>query len=456
MHPTGPPHLLCSIRFGDTVILKHIQTERSFACDPYEDIFPGQQKFLVTASAETRATARNTFRILRPEGNLQNTEDDPYDDVLRYGQPFQLGCNESLLISADGFAMAPTLFLASTLKNERTTTRVTNRQAAYMTARSDANSIWLVSKPSRGKGASSMERFVAEGSPVNANDQFVLNHRASNTFLSTSSDTQDLTDFGADYEVFTGRDLGIGKLSLMEAEFKGTATANTLSKPNKICSLLTFVTAASEAAAEDNRPIPQPPAFDDLVDDLIHAIKSFGVTGIVEVRKSLLDLARGGRGGASTGRVDIRDVKHALADKGVVTQDGYYDPVFASLDVRNDGYLDFRELLDIIRGNIPTHRLDFLATVFQGLDSSDKGEIPLDDLKRAFNPSEYPAVKSGLLSERDMRNDYFANVIETTMRKKVAVVTFDQFVDYFADISGTIGDDQYFEDLVGNSWTTNE
>ena len=431
--------------------MKHAQSDRSFACDPYEDIFPGQRKFLVTASAEHRPTARNTFRIIRPEEHLRNVAEDSYDDLLRYGQPFHLACNESLLVSEDGYAMAPDLYLASTLKNERTATRVTNKQAVYLTAKADANSIWIVCKPSRGR-LSSLEKFASEGSPVSANESFVLNHRASNTNLTTNMTTKSLTDFGEDYEVCTARELSIGKLSLMEAEFKGTATPNTLSKANLPQTDLYFELSTTEEGAVDNRILPQPPSYDDVVEDLSHAVKSFGVTGILEVRKALLDLDRGSRGGASTGRVTVEAVKNYLASKGIVTQDGYYDPVFRSLEARKDGYLDFRDLMDVIRGPLPQGRLDFLAKVFNDLDKQGTGEIYLEDLRGAFNPTHYPVVQSGLLSERNMKNDYFANVIGHVVKKKVKVVTFDHFVDYFADISGAVRDDQYFEDLINNTW----
>ena len=125
------------IRFGDTIILKHLLTERNLACDPYDDIFPNWHKFLVTATAEQEPTARSTFRILRPPPRMANKEDGLVDDdVVHYGQAFLLGCNESLLFSDYSSQLAPALYLSSTLKNERTTTKTTNRQviAHYMRA----------------------------------------------------------------------------------------------------------------------------------------------------------------------------------------------------------------------------------------------------------------------------------------------------------------------------------
>mmetsp|Transcript_448 Transcript_448/g.849 ORF Transcript_448/g.849 Transcript_448/m.849 type:complete len:513 (+) Transcript_448:105-1643(+) len=439
------------IRFGDTVILQHYTTGRTFACDPYEDICPNQRKFLVSASAEQKPTARNTFRIVRPPSNLQSIEDDPSNDLLCYGQAFFLACNESLLVSGDGFAMAPVLYLSSELKNERTSTKVSNRQAVYMTSTADANAVWRVTKPSKGK-LGGTERFVAVGTPVSASERFILNHRSTNTFLTTSSKTRDLTDFGEDFEVFTSRDNAIGKLSVVEAEFRGLSTGTTLSKPDLETNELCFVTAESEDMAIDNRHFPAPPSFEELLDDLGHSVRAFGMLGVVELRKAFLDIDRGVKGAPSTGRIDIEDVKFIFAQRGIVVQDGYYDPIFKSLDVRKDGMIDYRDLLDLIRGSLPSQRQEIIENIYRDIDEEGSEKVPLDTLSRLYRCSEYPPVKSGLYSEKQMKDDYFTGVIATRVVRKQEVVTLDAFVDYFADISAAVEDDTYFEDILNSTF----
>lgn len=397
----------------------------------------------MTASSEQRPTARNTFRITRPAPSLQSVEDDPNDDILKFGQAFFLACNESLLVSADGYSLAPNLYLASTLKNERTSTKVTNKQAVYLTSRGDGNAVWSVMVPSRGK-ISALERVVSLGTPIQIGEPFILNHRSTNSFLTVNPSLVDLTDFGQELEVHTTRDNGRGKLSILESEFKGITTGN-LTKHDVQSNELVFVTADDPMASEDNRKLPNPPTYDDLLDDLSHAIRALGFTAIIELRKSLLDVDRGVPGGAVSGRIKREDLIRALNNRGVITQDGYYDPIFQSLDENDTGYIDYRDFLGLIRGPLPDARLNFLVSLYRKLDKDATDNILLQDLVQWFHPSEFPCVKAGLISEREMREEYFGNVVTATKRRKALVVTPDSFVDYFADISATTKDSSIFD-----------
>lgn len=491
------------LRFGDTVILKHIATDRTFACDPYEDIFPNLQKFLVTASQDQRPTARNTFRILRPPINLQGPEDDPDDEILKYGQAFLLACNDSLLVSSDGSSLAPNLYLSSALKNERTSTKVTNKQSVYMTARVDGGTIWLVTKPSKGK-ISAAERFVSIGTPVNIDEPFILNHRSTNSFLTVNPNQTDLTDFGLDLEVYSTRENGRGKISVIEAEFKGTAMPNNLAKPDLISNELIFVTASDPSQAIDNRSLPSPPSYEDLLDDLIHSLKANGLTSLVELRKTFQDMDRatgsngfirpntgggnnsngnnnvnGGNnnsnnnnindipcGGILSGKLSLEDIKSAITLCGVITQDGYYDPFFQSLDHLRDGHIDYRELMGLLRGTIaPTEqqnissnvlsRIDYLRSFWTNIDRERNDFLSLSEILSRYHPLEYPVVKTGKFKENEWKEVYFRDVIETTKRRiagKVVIgITREQFVNYFLDLSSCIKDHKIFEDLMRES-----
>jgi hypothetical protein len=487
------------VRFGDTIILKHLSSDRTFACDPYEDIFPNLQRFLVTASTDQRPTARNTFRITRPPSHLQGAEDDPDDEVLKYGEAFLLACNESLLVSGDGASLAPCLYLSSAQKNERTSTKVSNKQSVYMNARMDSGAVWLVTKPSRGKIAAA-ERFVSIGQPVDLQEPFILSHRATNTFLTVSSTQTDLTEFGLDLEVYCTRDNCRGKLSIVEAEFRGTALPNNLSKPDLDSNELTFVMATDPSAAVDNRALPNPPSLDELLDDLVHTMKANGVTSLIELRKGFQDMDSSGgresegnsRGGSRkhrekstpsvgqepavllSGRLVLEDIKTVLSQCGVITQDGYYDPLLRSLDHLRDGVIDYRELMSLLRGTSPLddahsvsaavlNRATFLRE-FYGREitreTSDPDFISLSDLMSRYRPSDYPVIQEKKMKENDWREKFFKEVIETTKKrvagKVVTGVSREQFLNYFMDLSGLIKENRAFEDLMASSFRLKE
>lgn len=458
----------------------------------------------MTASADQRPTARNTFRITRPPSHLQGAEDDPDDDILRYGEAFLLACNESLLVSGDGTFLAPNLYLASAQKNERTSTKVTNKQSVYMTARVDSGSVWIVTKPSRGKIAAA-ERFVSIGTPVNLHETFILSHRATNTFLTVSSTQTDLTDFGLDLEVYCTRDNCKGKLAIVEAEFKGAALPNNLTKHDLESNELIFVMASDPSAAIDNRALPNPPTVEDLLDDLIHTIKANGFTSLIQLRKAFQDLdssssgkeregnnSRGSRKNKDnttssspcretsiplSGRLPFEDVKTVLSQCGVITQDGYYDPLLRTLDHLGDGVLDYRELMSLLRGTTPINdahkvsssvlnRATYLRNFFTEMTTaaatgtSDSEFIPLSDLLMRFHPGEYPVLQEKKLKESDWKEKYFKDVLETSKKRisgrMVVGVSREQFLNYFLDLSALINEDRVFEDLMVSSFSLRE
>lgn len=435
------------VRFGDTIILQHGSTGKSLACDPFEDTFPGFRRFLVTASSETSPTARNTFVVCRPPMDIRSSDFDPDDPVVRYGQYFMLQCNDSLLLSADGSKMAPPLYLASTQKNERTTTKVTNKQAVYMQESPSADCLWCIQKPSSGR-IGSTERFVSTGLPVYANERFVMSHKTTNTFISTNADYMELSDFGHEYEVFTSREFGKGKLSVMASEFSGKTTTGQLTKPTMEENEWLIVTSSNPEDGVDNRILPQAPKFDDLVADMFNCVMSVGIGGFLRLRKDFVDIDAMG-----DGRVPIREAKKLFQKRGLNMTDGYYDSVFQSIDVKNDGLIYYKELISLLRVPISESRLRLICKAYEALDEEGKEKVPLDTLARAYKTSNHPLVKDGTYGPETMRNIYFRKVVESVhLRLRAPFVTLDSFVDYFSDLSSAISDDEEFQEIFSSMW----
>ena len=203
------------VRFGDTVMLQHDDSGTVLACDPFEDIVQGSSRFLVTASVQSSAArgprARSVFRLVRPPAHLRSPEDDGSDPVLRVGQAFCLECSESLLVQQNCSMLAPQLYLASTKKNERNVTRNTNRQLVYVTPKNDAESVWLATKPSRGKSNMS-ERFLALGTGLSTSEPFQLTHRQTNMFLTCDAHQKFQSEFGVEIECYADRTALSGKV----------------------------------------------------------------------------------------------------------------------------------------------------------------------------------------------------------------------------------------------------
>ena len=421
------------MKFGDSVVIQHVTTSRTLACDPYEDIFPNWQKFLVSCTAEVAATARNTFRILRPPRSLKNKEDDELDPFLRYGQAFCLGCDESLLVSNESEYMAPTLYLASTLKNERTATKVSNKQAVYMSQHNDADSIWCMIKPSQGK-LGGTERFMSNGSQILRGEDIVLTHRKTNTFLTTDPKYTDQTDFGVEYECFTQRNYAHGKLSLVESEFKGLSTTSTLSKADKSTNLWQVAVAdATTAMLDMPKTYSTSLTFQNVAKNVRSALISQGLLGFTRLRKSFVAVDRSVKGGGD-GKIDRQDIKDCLHSCNVDSRDlRYFDLVLDHLDVNSDGFIDYRDLLRLLRGSIPSTGRSLIAGVFSNLNEDCSNFVSKEILLARYQPKNHPLVRTGDISESDALHKYFSDVLDWTGKSQL-MLSQEKFEDYFSDM----------------------
>jgi calcyphosin len=83
------------------------------------------------------------------------------------------------------------------------------------------------------------------------------------------------------------------------------------------------------------------------------------------------------------------------------------------------------------------------------LDRTGDGVVNLKDVLMAYNAKQHPDFLSGARSETEIVTE-FMQIWET--HKKDGVITKDEFLDYYKDISCSIDNDDYFELMVRNAW----
>lgn len=440
------------MRFGDYVVLQHMQSSSVLACDPTEDLAPGQNKFIVTTFAGTPAPrARNTFRIVRPTSALKNFEDDERDPVLKIGQPFLLQCNESLLVDGSSTVLAPSLFLSSIKKTERNATKSTNRQLVYLSPNRDAEAVWIVVKPSQGK-ANIAERALSHGCPVMNNEHIIFTHRQTNMYLCCDPSQTMKTEFGVELECYADRSASTGKLGLLVSEFKGTSTASTLSKPDLPNFVWMFLQSEDRSSNADNRQLPPSASIEVLVAELRnYIVASGGMCGFWDFRAyfQALDKRSGGNG-----KIDRNDLKDAITSWGCPFDGRYLDSIIDCIDERRIGLVDWRDFISLLRGPLTDSRQDTIIEVFSSLDSRGDGVISLDDVSRLFQGIDHPLVSQKGQRESDAVEHilgYFRNVAGAKTRSPTAA-TYETFCNYYADLSAAVDDDGYFNAILRSNF----
>lgn len=456
------------IRFGDSVILRHDHSNSILVCDPFEVVPITDETYSISASNETPLPkARNVFRIVRPPRHLQDVTDREDDPVLKIGQPFLLACSESLLIQPNSNLLQPILYISSIKKNERTSTKRTNRQMVFLKPGIDADAVWTITIPSKGK-LNGTERFLSIGAPASVEQVFQFTHRQTNMYLTVDPKTTTTTEFGVEYECFADRSTAYGKIGLMVSEYKGLTTSQTLTKPDAPNFSWSIVFASDPSRANETRRfIPPPPTQDTILQEIQEFIRNRGVDAFWNLHEYLISLLK--KVPSPNGKIDRVDLKLSLQEWGLKLNPKYLDIILDTIDQGKMGLIDLLAFFKVIRGDIAASRLQALREVFSGkLDIENQGYITSGTLQKNFQGQDHPLVSIGGYSESYALNhmiNYFENlpagtsfIPPTNGRLSASTVqggkriTFDMFVQYYGDLSVAVLDDDYFVAIVRSNW----
>ena len=93
---------------------------------------------------------------------------------------------------------------------------------------------------------------------------------------------------------------------------------------------------------------------------------------------------------------------------------------------------------------------------FDRLDLNKNGIVEISDIKGLYNPSKHPAVLEGRKTEDQVLQEFLETFeLHHNMKsgqEKDGKVTRDEFREYYANVSVSIDNDEYFEVMINNSW----
>lgn len=83
------------------------------------------------------------------------------------------------------------------------------------------------------------------------------------------------------------------------------------------------------------------------------------------------------------------------------------------------------------------------------MDTDKNGIVDINDVKQKYDASKHPDVKSGKRTSDEILSE-FLETFDTV--EKDGKVTANEFLVYYANVSSSIDDDDYFELMMRNSW----
>lgn len=157
-----------------------------------------------------------------------------------------------------------------------------------------------------------------------------------------------------------------------------------------------------------------------------------------------------------SGALDANEFHKAITDFGVDVETKDIATLFKCFDYTGDGEIDFNEFIRVIVGPMNNFRTQLCIKAFKQMDYNGNGVLDIEDIKRNYNASMHPDVKSGKRSEEEI----FLEFMETFEQhystihgtKSDGKITPEEFLEYYTHVSCNIDSDAYFELMMSNAW----
>lgn len=410
------------MRFGDQILLKNKATNGVLVFDQGDRITSHDEAYSCTTSGkDIGPCARSVLVINKVE------DDGAPDNVLRYGQKVRF--------ESTNLFIGKKTYLHSCQISPLAFARFSRNQEVCMVTKSIYNTVWKIVHVNPNLRVSSI------GEPVTAHDEIVIEHCATAQFLS-SDKIKYMNEFGLEYEVSVFSQTTNNKSQALNLEKVGRLTVDQPTKLQAESNTWAICTAVDPSLAEPIQEVKY--TVDDLIREVKDKLKAKGSLGIRGIARAFKLLDNNGNG-----KIDQTEFYWGLKDIGISLNEEEAASVLKNFDRDGNGFVSFDEFLRALRGDLNASRLSWIKKAYKKLDINGDGTVKLDDIAQLFDVSKHQDIVHG---RKDPKQVYleFMSLWET--QKADGIVSMEEFLDYFADVSASIDSDEYFAVMMQNAW----
>ena len=192
----------------------------------------------------------------------------------------------------------------------------------------------------------------------------------------------------------------------------------------------------------------------EIIEKIRNKLLPNGIKGISQIienfRKIDIDNSQG---------IDYEEFKKASNIFQFNLNENELEKAFIAFDRNNNGIIEYDEFLRTIRGEMNDYRKKIVFNAFKLIDINKNGAVNINYIKNKYNAKNHPDVKSGKKNENEVYNDfiYYFDIAYNYLNGSQGdgYVIFDDFLEYYQNISMFIENDDYFELLVNSEWNIN-
>ena len=182
-----------------------------------------------------------------------------------------------------------------------------------------------------------------------------------------------------------------------------------------------------------------------LMKQMRNELKEHGCHGFHGIQRKFRIMDDDGNGTLSLG-----EFKKGVKELGMAVTDGELRRVFDHFDKQRTGSIGFEEFLQALRNPLDESRAAIIKLAFNSLDTDGSGVLDPAELMEKYDASQHPDVLAGKKTETQVLREWMA--MFEVGGEQDGKVTFNEFVNYYHNLSASIDDDQYFELMIRNAW----
>eukprot|EP00758_Cryptobia_borreli_P005061 Tbor_TRINITY_DN4718_c0_g1::TRINITY_DN4718_c0_g1_i1::g.16875::m.16875 len=176
------------------------------------------------------------------------------------------------------------------------------------------------------------------------------------------------------------------------------------------------------------------------------------------VRKKLLEMGENGFRGLSrtlfmmdeNGNKTVckTELQRGLSMYGIELTNFEVKTLMHYFDKNNDGSISVKEFMVGLRPQMSDSRTALVKLAFLRLDKNSNGVVTYGELRQMYRPDKHPAVLRGEKTQRDIMEEF----LSAWNQNPDDVITEEEFIEFYSDLSASIDNDAYFELMIRNSW----
>ena len=202
---------------------------------------------------------------------------------------------------------------------------------------------------------------------------------------------------------------------------------------------------------DDKKNEPSP------VEKFRNTIKKRGVRGVMAMRRAFMI-------------ADENDSKTLNLPEFIKFCHDYRIPIvgrdinllFDKFDKDKSGEINYEEFVYAFVGEMNDRRKNLIKILFDSFDRNKTGYVSIDEIRNSYSPSNHPDVLNGKKTEDEVLAEfldtlqYHFSLLKSNKDEKKNKIDFDEFLDFFNNVSVGIEDDDYFEEMIKNGFSLEE